>query len=133
MSLLTADQILGASDLGGEDVPVPEWGGIVRISVMSGLARDSFVEATTGAVPVSQFQALMLAATVVGDDGQPTFSAEQVQRLQGKSKDVLDRLVAVAMRINGIGRKATEDIAKNSEAAPSGDSGSGSPSSTVSP
>lgn len=133
MTRLTAEQILAAIDVGGEDVTVPEWGGDIRIGVMSGLGRDEFISATSGKVPVSRFQALLLAASMVDENGQPSFSVDQVELLQGKNKDVLDRLTAIAMRVNGIGKKAAEDLEKNSEAATSGDSGSASPSSTASP
>ena len=35
MALLTRDEILAADDIKTEDVEVPEWGGDVRVSVMS--------------------------------------------------------------------------------------------------
>ncbi|MFE3382837.1 hypothetical protein [Streptomyces anulatus] len=39
---LSAEQILDADDLAIEDVPVPEWGGTVRVKGMSGTERDRF-------------------------------------------------------------------------------------------
>jgi hypothetical protein len=131
--LLTADAILAAADVKSELVEVAEWGGSVRLAVMSGRARDDFMTATGGGVSVSAFQAKLLSLTLVDESGALLFTADQVEALQGKSKDVLDRLGALAMTLNGIGKKASEDIAKNSAAAPSGDSGSASPSNTESP
>jgi hypothetical protein len=133
MKMLSAEDILAACDLKSEVVEVPEWDGSIRIAVMSGLARDAFMTATAGGVQVSEFQAQLLALTLVNDAGVALFQTQQVAALQGKNKDVLDRLGAKAMTINGIGKKAAEEIAKNSEAAPSGVSGSDSPSSTESP
>ena len=40
--LLTREAILGAAPLRHEDVSVPEWGGVVRVSEMSGAARDTW-------------------------------------------------------------------------------------------
>ncbi|WP_321902090.1 hypothetical protein [Paraburkholderia tropica] len=125
--MLTREQILAARDLGFEDVPVPEWGGDVRIGVMGGKVRGALMDALVEKQPVERFQALMLASTIVDENGKQLFSAEDVEQLSDKNTDVLVRLVAVAMRLNKIGQKATEDAEKNSEAAQSGSSGSDSP------
>jgi len=133
MSILTKDAILGASDLPSEDVPVPEWGGTVRIAVMSGLMRDRFIGMQgAGNVPYSEFLARMLVVTAVDEADQPLFSEADVEALRGKNKQILDRLVEVALRINGMAPDAVETAGKNSDAAPSGDSGSSSPSTSVS-
>ncbi|MGO4811143.1 hypothetical protein AB4156_16395 [Cupriavidus sp. 2MCAB6] len=134
MSLLTKDAIFGASDIVSEDVPVPEWGGSVRVCVMSGLARDVFVSGGGKSdAGFSDFQARLLVATAVDAAGDRIFEPADVERLQAKSRTVLDRLTAAAMRLNGIGHQAQEDIAKNSDAALSGDTGSASPSISESP
>ncbi len=127
--MLTRDQILAARDLETEVVHVPEWGGDVRIGVMSGKAREILMDSLAEQQPLSRFQALMLASTIVDDAGTPIFSADDVEQLRGKSTDVLVRLVEVAMRLNKIGQTAVEEAEKNSGAAPSGSSGSDSPAS----
>ncbi|WP_186060997.1 hypothetical protein [Burkholderia gladioli] len=127
--MLTRDQILAARDLETEVVHVPEWGGDVRIGVMSGKAREVLMDSLAEQQPLSRFQALMLASTIVDDAGTPIFSADDVEQLRGKSTEVLVRLVEVAMRLNKIGQTAVEDAEKNSGAAPSGSSGSDSPAS----
>ena len=129
--LLNAAAILGAPDLKFEDVPVPEWGGAVRVAVMSGLARDEFTSGRDDGF--SNFQARLLMATAIDEEGLRLFTVDQIRVLQGKSAAVLDRLTEVAMHINGMGQKAQEDIAKNSEAAESGASGSDSRDTSASP
>lgn len=129
MTMLSKEAILSAHDIQIEDVAVPEWGGSVRISVMSGLARDKFVELQgDGKSAFSEFQARLLVSTVVDDFGLPLFAEADIEALRGKSKAVLDRLMAVAMRVNSLGPDATEDVEKNSDAAQSGASGFSSPS-----
>ncbi|WP_153135174.1 hypothetical protein [Paraburkholderia agricolaris] len=125
--MLTKEQIFAARDLQTEDVDVPEWGGKVRISVMSGRTREALMALLQEPQAMSRFQALVLASTVVGDDGAVVFSEGDIEQLRDKSTDVLVRLVDVAMRLNKIGAKATEEVEKNSEAAMSGSSGSDSP------
>jgi hypothetical protein len=131
--LLTKDAILAANDLKHEDVPVPEWGGTVRVRVMTGVERDEFRAAISGEkqVPIGKFSAALLAATVIDESGARLFSITDVEALQAKSAASMDKPTAVAMRLNGLGEKAAEDALKNSEADQSADSGSGSPATSA--
>lgn len=128
MGMLTKEAILGAVDLETKDVDVPEWGGTVRVAMMSGKARDEFFgRQGEDKVPYSQFAARVLVATIVGDDGKPLFDAADVDALRAKSQTAMDKVLAVSLKLNGIGGDAGEEAAKNSDAAPSGDSGSALP------
>ncbi|WP_085508499.1 hypothetical protein [Burkholderia pseudomallei] len=119
--------ILGAARLKTESVDVPEWGeGVsVIVSEMSGHARDAFYakKEANKAMPISESQAALLLATVVDESGAPVLDEADIESLRAQSTAALDRIVAVAVRINGLQASATEDAAKNSAAAPSGDSG----------
>lgn len=131
MTLLTKSAILGASDLPHEDVPVPAWGGSVRVRTMTGLERDQFraAIASEDGVPVGKFSAALLAAACIDENGERLFTMEDMEALQAKSASSLDAPAAVAMRLNGLGATAVEDAVKNSESGQSGDSGSDSPKS----
>lgn len=131
MNLLSKSAILDASDLKHEDVPVPQWGGSVRVRSMSGEDRDEFrsVLAGRGVVPVAEFSAALLAVTCVDAAGARLFSLEDMPALRAKSPEALDAAAAVAMRLNGLGATAVEDAVKNSGSDQSGDSGSASPKS----
>jgi len=129
MGMLTKAAILAAVDLETKDVEVPEWGGTVRVAMMSGKARDEFfARQGEGKVPYSQFSASVLVATVVGEDGAALFEDADIEALRAKSLAAMERVLAVSLKLNGIGANATEEAEKNSGAAPSGDSGSVSPS-----
>lgn len=129
MPILSKAAILGAVDLETEDVEVPEWGGSVRVAVMSGLARDKFIGLQgDGGVPYSVFTARVLVSTLVDEAGAPLFDEADIESLRGKNQAAMDRVLAVALRLNGMAAGAVEKAEKNSEAAQSGDSGSGSPS-----
>jgi hypothetical protein len=132
MGLLSKSAILGAQDLKHEDVPVPQWGGTVRVRVMNGIERDEFraaIASESGSVPVGQFSAALLAATCVDENGARLFTMEDIKALQAKSATSLDAPAAAAMRLNGLGNTAVEAAAKNSASGQSGDSGSDSPKS----
>jgi hypothetical protein len=123
--MLTREQIRDAIDLKSEVLQVPEWGGDVTVIVMDGRARDAFqVAMEAGDKSVSYFQASLLVATVVGDDAKPLFTADDIDWLRNKSSAALTRVGRIAERLNGFGVTAAEEAAKNSEAAPSGSSGS---------
>ncbi|MFP3564692.1 hypothetical protein [Paraburkholderia sp. SIMBA_030] len=135
LSKETKVAILGAAHLKTESVDVPEWGDGVSILVseMSGLARDAFfAKKEGGKVPISQSQADLLLATVVDETGALVLDESDVANLRAQGTAVLDRIAAVAVRINGMEPAAVETAVKNSEAAPSGDSGSSSASTSAS-
>ncbi len=131
MGLLNKSDILGAEDLRHEDVPVPAWGGSVRVRVMTGAERDEFrsVVQSENGVPVGKFFVSLLAATLIDETGARMFSMDEIDQLAEKSAASIDLAAAVAMRLNGLGGSAVEDAVKNSESGQSGDSGSDSPKS----
>ena len=137
MTIQTKASILAAmasAQLQTVTVPVPELGGDVRISEISGLARDAlYAKQSDGEKrPLSLQQADLIIATAVDETGAPLFDETDVDRLRGMKAEILDRLATAAAKINGLGGKAVEDAAKNSDAAQSGDSGSDSASTSAS-
>lgn len=117
--VLGRDAILAAGDLESEVVPVPEWGGGVVVRTMTGLDRDRWEarlrahRTEGGTVTLDHARAELVVATVVGADGQPLFGYDDVEALSAKSAKALDRVVAVAQRINGLGRDDLDDAVKN--------------------
>lgn len=111
-ALLTRDAILAGVSLRTEDVPVPEWGGTVRVSEMTGAARDaweqSLVPATrNGAANIANIRARLVAACVVDGAGKRMFSDADAAALGEMSGIALDRVAKVAQRLNGL---AAEDV-----------------------
>ena len=111
MKKLSRDDILLANDLTDEDVQVPEWGGVVTVRTMTGTQRDAMSAALAGGdgkADMSKFRSVVLAHTLVGEDGAPLFQAADVDALGGKNGAVLDRLFRVADRLNGLTDTAVE-------------------------
>lgn len=137
MTLLSKAEIIAAEDIAYEDVPVPEWGGAVRVRGLTG-AQRSLIEATMVAskgqeveVRIEAFRTLrerLVAASLVDENGKRLFTDHEVSALGEKSAVVLSRLMAVAQRLSGMDEKAVEAMAGNSEAGQSAGSGSDSPS-----
>lgn len=120
--------IIGAVRLKTERIDVPEWDATVIVSEMSGAARDAFYAAREGTdkVSVSKSQAMLLLAAVVDESGAPVLDENDIASLRAQSSVALDRISDVAMRLNSMMADSVGEAAKNSAAAPSGDSGSAS-------
>jgi hypothetical protein len=127
---LTRDEIMAAQDVQFEDVSVPEWGGEVRVKSLMGEERDA-LEATmiqgkgkNTSVNLANLRAKLVARSIVDESGQRIFSDTDIFALGKKSAAALSRVYEVAQRLSGISAEDVEELTKNSETAPSEDSGS---------
>ena len=112
MALLTKDQILAVNDRRFEVVPVPEWGGDVRVGTMTALQRDRYY------VAIQRYReadgesespsAFLVAACVVDDAGASLFGPDEVPALAAKSSVALDRVMKAASKLNALGASALE-------------------------
>jgi hypothetical protein len=109
------DQILTVDDRKIVPIEIPEWGLTCFVRVMEGSERDRWEE-----IQITQkwtdVRARLSVATLCDEQGELLFSEADMPLLAKKSGPALDRIFAVALRIN---RLTTEDIAelkKNSDA-----------------
>ncbi len=126
------ETILGAADLAREKVACPEWGADVHVRTLSGTERDAFevqayerLDALEAAgkkdpyVNARNLRARFVAWCLCDADGAPVYGAQpteaDIASLGTKSGRVLDRLYAVAQRLNGLGQKDAEELAGKSE------------------
>ncbi len=115
-ALLGKLAILAALDIKTEDVPVPEWGGIVRVKTLTGTERDAFESGLVGTDNkrnLENLRARLLSLAIVDENGSRVFSESDAALLGSKSAAALDRLFDVAQRLNGIGATAEAAIEKN--------------------
>ena len=120
MTLLTKEVLLAAQDLKIETVAVPEWGGEVRVRSMTGAARDAYEQwlmhqrgGSDGPVSMPNLRARMVALSVVDEAGKLMFDEADIEALGEKSARALDRVYAAATRLNAMGDKEIEALAKN--------------------
>lgn len=143
LKILTAEEILAATDSKLEYVDVPEWGGRVGVKVMSGTERDAYEAAAyrlregNPADKASFFQharARLVAATACNEKGELLFTMRQLVALGAKSANALDIVFEKAQRLNKLGAEDVKDEAgKSATSAPSGEPGSATPSSSAAP
>jgi hypothetical protein len=133
---LNRDQILKADDLPTREVECPEWGGSVLVRALSGAERDAWEASSlaqkttldgkgTEFVPeLANRRAKLVVQAVVDEDGKRVFVDRDAAELGAKSAKVLDRLFDVISELSGLSEESAGEIEGNSDAAPSGNSGS---------
>ncbi len=115
MALLNRDAILSASDLKKETIAVPEWGGEVIVSCMTGTQRDAWEQSLVAnkTTALANIRARLLVYALVDDQGNPMFTEKDIDALGKKSAAAIDRCVTVAQRLNRLTNEALEDLGKN--------------------
>ena len=125
MTLLSKTAILAAQDLQTEDVEVPEWGGAVRVRSFTGRERDAFESSMVRGdgrdrkVDLTNMRARLVGLTVIDETGQRLFTDDEVDLLGAKSGAALDRVFAVAQKLNGLSGADVDELSKNSSGVPS--------------
>lgn len=127
---LSKADILSAPDVRCEDVEVPEWGGVVRVKVMTGAEKDAFEASVTAVTQkngktiqrmnMANVRAKLLARCIVDEGGRPIFDDADIDALGEKSAAAMDRVVEIAKRLNRISAediKTLSDDLKNDQPA----------------
>lgn len=129
MALLGRNQILDAKDLQTEDVPVPEWGGEVRIRMLTGEERDAYEASMVelkkdGSAKANRenVRARLLILCIVNEQGEQMFNRADIKLLGRKSAKALERVINKVNEMNGISEKDIEELAEGFDSAPSEDS-----------
>lgn len=119
MNLLTKEQILTANDLKFEEVDVPEWGGVVRVRMMSGSARDQYEmgiingRTKNKGENLANIRASLLAYTIIDNNGDLLFTKDDIEALGKKSIGPIVRVFDVASSLNSLREKDVEKLAGN--------------------
>lgn len=135
MALVTKQQIADAVDRKWEDVPVPEWGGDVRLMELSAADRG-YIEAgsvvANGQNPQLRVESLkvyrekLVGLSMVDENLQRVYSNKEIAAgaLANKSGAIIEKLAAKVQELSGMGRFAVKEAEGNSDAAPSDSSAS---------
>ena len=116
MNLLTREAILDADDLTTEDHEVPEWGGTVRVKMLTGTERDAFEASVTETrgknvkANLANVRARLVSLCLVDTTGRRLFAREDIPLLGRKSAAALDRVFDACRRLNRIGDQDVEEL-----------------------
>lgn len=117
----TKEQILSAKDSPLERADVPEWGEGAQVFVrtMSGAERDAWeveqfdINGKDVTVNRRNLRARLLVKCVVDESGKRIFEDGEADALGSRSSRVIDRIYAVAQRLNGLSKKDEDELVKN--------------------
>jgi hypothetical protein len=117
--MLSKDAILQKNNIYRfEDVEVPEWGGAVRLRVMSAAARSAFLASvmdvgSDGKVQrlrVEKMQTTLLAYVIVDETGKPMFAPDEIGEMDS---GVVQRLFEIAQKLNSLEAEAVVTATEN--------------------
>jgi hypothetical protein len=118
MAILSKAQISDAQDIKVEEFHVPEWGGEVLISVMSGKTLSEFQALLDN--PDKQKDGGLLAQTValslVDESGKPLYTKAEAYMLGKKNGAVLFRIFKKITELNKIDDEDIEDVVADFDA-----------------
>ena len=122
-TLLTRETILAKTKLKTELVPVPEWGGTVRVRELTGAERDNseaaMVRMQNGKgkketdLTMDNARARLVALSVIGEDGKRIFSDADIVRLGNLSATALSRVFDVSAKLSKITEEDLEELSGN--------------------
>lgn len=122
--VLTREQIEAADDLPFDDVPIPEWGGDVRLKMLNGEQRETIEirmnKCQKGSIEEQSkswkdLKPLILSFAIVDENGKRQFEPKDVSVLGKKNGDVLDRLYNHVIKQNAFSKEEADALAKNSD------------------
>ena len=117
--ILSREAILKAEDLSFEIVDVPEWGGEVKVTTLTGTERDAFesslIDQKRGGnkVNTTNIRAKLVSMACVDDDGKRIFTPADIEILGSKSASALDRIFTVAQRLSKLTEADVEELSGN--------------------
>jgi len=132
---------LGIDDCPTEDVYVPEWKTTLHIKGLSGTERDAWEAATVRfdrngkRLPpdLANLRAKLIARSVVDANGKRVYRDQDVLALGQKAATTLQPIFEVCQRLSKLTDEDVEELTGNSNGDRSAETGSGSPSVSISP
>ena len=124
MKKLSKDDIFKADDLPTKDIDIPEWGGTLTIRTLTGAERDEWESAFVNQdkIDIRGLKSRLVQLTTMNGDGQQMFTKADLQKINGKSASVIDRIFQVSQRLSGLTKEDAEEMVENSDAGPAGGS-----------
>lgn len=111
---ITKDDILNAKDIDIIEENVKEWGGTIRMKVMSARERQILQRKFKGdEIPVDLMEDLLSRIILKPDSNELMFTPDDIVRLAEKSSLVIGRLFQKAAEINGLTAQSVEELRKN--------------------
>jgi hypothetical protein len=106
MNLLTAEEIAAAHDIQEKIVPIPAWGGAVKVRTLTKAAQQAMRNEAKvdGELDTDAMEMLMFKYGVI----EPKLSTEQVMALREKSSTAFDQVLQAIIMVTGASGEAIQ-------------------------
>lgn len=112
--ILTKENIFASQDITTQLIPMPEWGGEVRIKAMSIGDQIEFEKLNKKSKDTSNIVCNTLMFCCIDEDGERLFSEEDLKLLEHKSFRAIEKLFKACLELNALSEESLEKEAKNS-------------------
>ncbi len=112
--MLSRDDIFSAKDLTFQEVEIPQWGGSVRIKVMSIAEQIAFERLNKAKKDDSELVFALLSQCCVDEGGNHLFEEKDVVELNKKSSVPVLALFKACLDLNSMNQVDLDKQAKNS-------------------
>ena len=125
--ILSRDQILQVQDLESTEVEVPDWGGAVRVRMLTQQESDTFQQFCTDRVKgsgptrridIRGMKVRLVILCCVDAEGKPLFTDKDAEALNAKSGRAIDVVFEAARKLNGIGEDQIKELTRDFQPAP---------------
>lgn len=114
--MLGKEEIFTTVVLKREKVEIPELGGDVYVSEMTGADSDEWEQSLVGSDGkrnLKNITAKLVVATLVNENGERIFTEDDLPRVAKLPARILNKIAIPADRINGLTGRYLEDVKKN--------------------
>lgn len=111
--LLNKHQIFAADDLRNEIVAMKEWGGDIKIRVMSVREQLNFDKFLASKPDDKEMAFFLIVKSCIDENNQPLFTEDDIQFLEQKSADSILKLFQAILALNKQRPDDVEKLAKN--------------------
>lgn len=112
--LLNKNDIFASKDLTFREVEIPQWGGNVRIKVMSIAEQIAFERLNKSKKDDSELVFALLSQCCVDEDGNHLFNEDDISELNKKSSTPVLVLFKACLDLNSMNQVDLDKQAKNS-------------------
>lgn len=99
--VLTLDDVIAVDDQQIIDIPVPEWGGVVRVISLTAAEMITEIEGKEG-VDKEKLGLRLVVRSLVDEHGTRIGTDAHIAMLEKKSAAVVNRIATAVMKLNGL-------------------------------
>jgi len=111
--LLNLDEIKKSQDVKISIVPMPEWGGDIKLKALNFCEQIHFEAERQKINNDSDLILLLLGLCIVDDNNTRIFDDQSMDILKGKNASCLLRLFKACLELNSLDENSVEEKAKN--------------------